>query len=135
LAAPVDALSDGKLTIRLCYDYVTEEYPEWVNSQYNDTLNIRVVLPSGAVRQLAAESVNTTDWTPITGIDFPGGDSTVGHSGWHCPHVDIPGSDLRPPTGPGPGGWSSWPQLRLEVADVGDAIYDSVALLDLISVH
>jgi hypothetical protein len=97
-------------------------------------MQIAVVLPSGARRLLAEESVNTTAWTRITGIDFPGGDHTVGHSGWHCPGIDIPAADLRQPATPGPGGWGAWPQLRLEVTDLGDDIYDSVALVDLIAV-
>jgi subtilisin family serine protease len=133
LAAPVNALSGGILTISLCYDYVTEEYPEFVGTQFNDTLRIRVVLPNGVSRPFVDESVNTTAWTRITGINFPGGDTTVGHSGWKCPSIDIPAADLQQPH-TSVGGWAAWPQIRLEVADAGDDIYDSVALLDLIAV-
>ena len=116
-----DALRNGSVKLSLQYDFVTEEYPEFVGSQYNDAMRIVVRLPNNETRTLADESVNTTNWTPVSGIDFPGGDSTVGQSGWKTASVSIPASDL---------GGSG--EMTIEVFDVGDEIYDSVGLVDAI---
>jgi Subtilase family len=114
-----DSLRNGVVNLSLRYDYVTEEYPEYVGTQYNDSLVVLAHLPNGETRELANESVNATNWTPVSGIDFPGGDSTVGQSGWKTAAATIPAAALG-----GPG------DLTIEVFDVGDAIYDSVALID-----
>jgi hypothetical protein len=116
-----DALRGGSVKLSLKYDFVTEEYPEFVGSQFNDAMRIVVRLPNQETRTLADESVNTTNWTPVSGIDFPGGDSTVGQSGWKTASTTIPASAL--------GGSGD---LTIEVFDVGDAIYDSVGLVDAI---
>ncbi len=116
-----DALRNGSVNLSLQYDFVTEEYPEFVGSQYNDAMRIVVRLPNNETRTLADESVNTTNWTPVSGINFPGGDSTVGQSGWKTASVSIPAAAL--------GGSGD---LTIEVFDVGDAIYDSVGLVDSI---
>jgi subtilisin family serine protease len=116
-----DALRNGVVNLSLRYDYVTEEYPEFVGSKYNDSLLVLAHLPNGETRVLADESVNATNWTPVSGIDFPGGDSTAGQSGWKTATAAIPASALG-----GPG------DLTIEVFDVGDAIYDSVALVDAV---
>ena len=116
-----DALRNGVVNLSLRYDYVTEEYPEFVGSQFNDSLIVVAHLPNGETRVLASESVNATNWTPVSGIDFPGGDSTTGQSGWKTASTTIPASALG-----GPG------DLMIEVFDLGDAIYDSVALVDAV---
>jgi subtilisin family serine protease len=116
-----DALRDGVVRLSLRYDYVTEEYPEFVGSQYNDSLIVVARLPNGETRVLADESVNTTNWTPVSGIDFPGGDFTAGQSGWKTVGTTIPASAL--------GGAG---EITIEVFDMGDAIYDSVALVDAV---
>jgi hypothetical protein len=118
-----DWLRDNRITVSLSYNYVTEEYPEYVGSQYNDDLRIALALPNGEERLLATETVNTTAWTPISGIDFPGGDFTSGQSGWKTVTATIPASAL--------GGAGSF---DIVVRDIGDAIYDSVALIDRVFV-
>jgi hypothetical protein len=105
--------------LRFSYNYVTEEYPEFVGSQFNDDLTVTLITPGGNRIPLAFESVNTTGWTPISGIDFPGGDSTVGQSGWKTAQVSVPIADLQ--------GASTF---QLEISDRGDSIYDSAVLLD-----
>lgn len=119
-----DAIEDGSIRFSLRYDYVTEEYPEFVGTQFNDDFTIRLLLPDGETRTLATESVNATAWTPVSGIDFPGGDATVGQSGWRTVSAQIPESALG-----GDG------DLTLVVSDRGDAIYDSVALVDAIRIE
>ena len=133
LALPVDALSDDDLRVELCYNYVTTEYPEWLDSIFNDTMRIRIVLPGGSQVGQIDESVNSTNWTEISGIDSLQGDSTVGESGWKCDSITVPAASLQQPS-LGPGGWSTWPALRIVVDDAGDSIYDSVALVDNITV-
>ncbi|MDR2564682.1 MAG: S8 family serine peptidase [Bifidobacteriaceae bacterium] len=128
LALPVAALSKGNLQVDLCYNYVTEEYPEWVGSEYNDKMRIRVISPGGGEIGQIDESVNVTNWTSISGIDFPGGDSTVGESGWKCASIAVPAASLQH------GDSGPFPALRIVVEDLGDAIYDSVVLVDNITV-
>jgi hypothetical protein len=106
-----------KLTIRLDYNYITEEYPEWVGSIYNDLFRATVVTSNGSVIPLAFESVNTTSFKSITGIDFPGGDTTLGQSGWKTVSAVVP---IAPGT----------TRITLFVTDQGDAIYDTVVTLD-----
>jgi subtilisin family serine protease len=118
---PANALRNGKVDLSLKYDFVTEEYPEYVGSEFNDTMLIVVRLPNGEAWTLADESVNSTNWTPVSGIDFPGGDSTVGQSGWKSASTSIPAAAL---------GGSG--EITIEVFDVGDEIYDSVGLIDVV---
>ena len=65
--------------------------------------------------------MNTTAWTPVTGIDFPGGDTTVGQSGWRYASVVVDAARLV--------GHDS---LQLFVTDIGDTAYDSVGPIDAI---
>ena len=97
---------------------------ELLGSQFNDLFTVDVVLPDGTRVNLVDESVNTTAWTPVTGIDLAGGDSTVGQSGWRVASASIEGVDF---SGNG--------QLRIEVSDVGDSVFDSIALIDDIIVN
>ena len=115
---------DEDLELSFRYNYVTEEYPEFVGTQFNDDLEISLRLPSGNVIPIASESVNTTGWTPISGINFPGGDSTVGQSNWKTADLTVPISQL--------GGATTF---QLVIRDVGDAIFDSIALVDAFSLR
>lgn len=113
------AIEDGvtSLPIKFEYNFVTEEYPEWVGSIYDDSLRIVLVAPNGAETILAQESINNSNFSTITGIDFPGGDNTVGQTGWKTVNKTISVS-----SGSG--------TYRIEIRDAGDDIYDSVVLLD-----
>jgi len=112
-------IQSGVTSIPLKFDYnfVTEEYPEWVGTIYNDALFITMQTPSGNIVSLAQESVNSSAFVPVGGIDFPGGDNTVGMTGWKSVTVSVPVSE-------GPGTY------RIFISDAGDDIYDSVVLLD-----
>lgn len=117
---PSGSLADGELTISFWYNYLTEEFPEFVNAGFNDQFTVTVEITDGAgTRTVAEESVDTTAWTPITGIDLPGGDSTLGESGWRQATTTIPAALLTGET-----------VISITVKDNGDAIYDSIALLD-----
>jgi len=108
------------IPIKFEYNFVTEEYPEWVGTIYDDALRITLTAPDGTETVLATESVNGSSFTMYTdspAIDFPGGDNTVGQTGWK------PASAIIPVT-QGSGTY------RIKITDAGDDIYDSVVLID-----
>lgn len=99
------------------YNFVTEEYPEWVGSPFNDNVRITLVTPSGMEVLLAYEEVNSATFLMVGGIDFPGGDHTTGATGWKTASATVPVTQ-------GPGKYS------IRVRDEGDGIYDSNLLVD-----
>jgi len=106
--------------IKFEYNFVTEEYPEWVGTIFNDALEIVLTAPNGTKTVLASEDINGSSFTMYTGyppIDFPGGDHTVGQTGWKTASSTIPVTQ-------GAG------KYTIEVKDAGDDIYDSVILID-----
>jgi hypothetical protein len=103
--------------ISFSYDFVTEEWPEFVGTSYNDNMRITLIKPDGTTAQLAFESVNGSTFFGVGGIDFPGGDTTVGHTGFKFVSMNIPVT-----AGPG--------TYRIVVRDEGDGIYDSNVLID-----
>ena len=103
--------------VKFDYDFVSEEYPEFVNQGFNDNMRITLVKPDGTTQQLAFESIDGSPYTLIGGIDFPGGDNTVGHTGFKMVSMTIPVT-----AGPG--------VYRIVVRDEGDGIYDSQVLID-----
>jgi len=116
---PHDALKDGRLRVSLYDNFISEEYPEFVNTGFNDTFKVKLGLGDLSSETLVDESVNTTAWTPVTGIDFPGGDTTVGQSGWRYASVVVDASRL-----------ADYDSLQLFVTDIDDTAYDSVGLID-----
>lgn len=103
--------------ISFTYNFVTEEWPEFVGTSYNDNMRITLIKPDGSTAQLAFESVNGSTFFGVGGIDFPGGDNTVGHTGFKLVSMNIPVT-----AGPG--------TYRIVVRDEGDGIYDSNVLID-----
>jgi len=101
------------------YAFLSEEFPEFVGSIYNDSLTIKLRAPNGAETVLATESINASAYSMISGLDFPGGDTTVGWTGWKTVSVDIPVT-----AGAG--------TYDLFLSDAGDGIYDTVVLVDCI---
>ena len=99
------------------YDFITEEYPEFVGTQFDDFVIITMTPPGGSPVTLAMESVNASTFSAVGGIDFPGGDSTTGHTGWKTGTAMVPVT-----TGAG--------QYLIEISDTGDDVYDSVVLID-----
>ena len=64
------------------YNVVSEEPMEWVGSSYDDTFEVNVYNEKGEMERIVFESINTSEWSPIDGIDFYGGDSTTYMTGW-----------------------------------------------------
>ena len=107
LTVPADAAQ-----IKFSYNFLTNEYPEWVGSAYNDLFN--VILYSGlGASLLVEERVNTSD------LD-DSGSGYDGETGWKQATVDI--SEVA--------GTNDVITLKFVVADVTDTIYDSVGLID-----
>lgn len=107
-----------ELALSFSYAMVTEEYPEWVKRGYNDHFVVTLTTPAGTTHQLAIETVDGSSFVPISGIDFPGGDTTVGWTGWKSVN------SVKIPVTPGGGTY------RLRVEDRGDGIFDTNGLLD-----
>jgi len=107
----------GATRLSIHYNFVSEEYPEWVGSQYNDVFNATLHTPDGS-REIAFEEVNSANFQPVSGIPCGSGDCTWGQTGWLTASIDV----------------SQWAgiddTLTLTVHDVGDTIYDTVVLLD-----
>ncbi|MDF1584388.1 MAG: choice-of-anchor L domain-containing protein [Methyloprofundus sp.] len=112
-------VQDGVTSVPITFKYafISEEYPEWVGTQFNDSLVIRLKSPNGSVTTLANETINSAGFSPISGIDFPGGDSTVGWTGWKTVTQEIPIT-----AGEG--------EYEILLEDAGDSIYDTVLLID-----
>lgn len=104
----------GATTLRIRYNFVSDEYPEWVGSSYNDVFNATLFTPDGST-EIAFEEVNSAPFSPVSGI--PGG-GTWGQTGWREAHVNV----------------SAWAgktdTITLSVHDVGDTVVDTVVLFD-----
>ena len=120
---PGNRLENDEITINLWYNYVTDEFPEFVGTQFNDLFTVDIILPDGTRRNVVNESVNTTNFTPLTGVELVGGDDTVGELGWRFESITIAGADLD-------GGG----EIMILVEDAGDSVFDSIALIDAVSV-
>lgn len=109
-------IPSGAKTLTFDYNFVSEEFPEFRNSIYNDTFNM-TLSSSKKSEQIAFESVNSSTTTPVEGIDFPGGDNTVEMTGWKKKTISL--SQFGNPG-----------IITITITDLGDTIYDSVVLLD-----
>ena len=114
----------GATKLTLNYNFVSEEYPHWVGSSYNDVMRITLHTPDGS-REIAFEDVNNADFKPVYGIPdyvegiyIGSGDGSWGETGWLTASIDV----------------SQWAgtedTLTITVHDVGDTIFDSIVLVD-----
>ena len=95
------------------YNVISEEPMEYVGSTFDDTF---------VVKQVVYESVNSSSWTAVDGIDFLGGDDTTYHTGWKTKELDL----------------SSYVNTSITLTfwtyDKGDSIYDTATLIDNIHI-
>ena len=111
-------------TIEFSYDVVSEEPFEYVGTKYNDVFQVDILNTDGTLLDtLALESVNTSEWFAIDGIDFPGGDETTYHTRWQTVTSDAISKYC-----------GQLIVLRFTVQDAGDAIYDTAALIDSVNI-
>ncbi len=106
-----------ELPLEFTYNFITEEYPEYIGSQFDDTLLITLTLPDGTVQELVTESVNDSEFTLVEGLDLPDGDDTAGQTGFKTVNFVIPVTE-------GEG------EYRINISDQEDGLYDSVLLID-----
>jgi len=119
LIKELNFVADSDFTIKFWYNFVSEEYPEYVNSMFDDNLKIKLVAPDGTETILAQESINSSNFEAVSGIDFPGGDSTVGQlkGGWKEVNKTVA---VKKGSG----------AYKIVIEDAGDDIFDTAVLLD-----
>jgi hypothetical protein len=115
-------IEGGQTTLSFSYNVVSEEPYEWVGSKYDDKFYAELVC-DGISYNIAAESVNKSEWYEIYGIDFDGGDGTTYHTGWKFVEFDVSQFQNKTVT------------LRFIVYDVGDSVYDTATLIDNVTLH
>ena len=95
---------------------------EYVGSSFDDKFYAVIIDENGNSTQIAYESVNTSSWTQVTGINFEGGDSTAYQTGWKTVSVDISAYQ------------GQYITIRFVTFDVGDSAYDTAGLIDNVRV-
>lgn len=111
-------------TLTFEYNVISEEPSEYVGSQYDDQFDVLLNPaptnsdPNPQSITVAIETINTSTWLPISGINFPGGDDTVFETGWQSVSFDLTPYQGREV------------ELLFRTFDQGDAIYDTAALID-----
>ena len=120
--------------IEFDYNFISEEYPEFVDQGYNDTLRILLqnfnpghpeeIVSSINLAQESIDDANFVLWTNNP-PNFPGGDNTVGQTGKRtvCRSIDTGIFGGRNFEG-------IWLRFLVTIEDRGDGIYDSLVLLD-----
>jgi len=106
----------------LWYDVISEEPMEYVNSQFDDQVLMQI--GEGTPTTFVFESVNTSTWSPISNIDFPGGDSTTFHTIWR----KVESVDLTAFRG-------KYVTLMVQCFDKGDSIFDTAVILDGVAIE
>lgn len=106
----------------LWYDVISEEPLEWIGKGYDDKVEILIGEPHKQPEALVIETVNGSEWFPIDGIDFPGGDDTTYHTGAKYASVS-----LEPYRG-------KTVVLAMHCWDEGDSAWDTAAIIDSIQV-
>ncbi len=115
---------EGVQTIEFMYDIISEEPMEYVGTMFNDIFTVDLLSTDGTILDnLAYESINTSTWYAVDGIDFPYGDDTTFHTRWKT----ISSNAIEKYTG-------QLVVIRFTVHDAGDSIYDTAAIIDSISI-
>ena len=116
-------IPEGCKTLKLDYDFISEELPEYKDSKYNDHLQIWLKgNSSDEPIMIVEETVNESEWTPLGGNYFADGDETTYHTGQKTASYDI-------------SGLGNEITLTILVWDEGDSIYDSAVAIDNIRLN
>ncbi len=116
-------IPDGCSTLTFYYNFVSEEPMEYVGSIFNDAFAIQLKQGTTVKHNEILESINTSTWYNVGGIDFYGGDQTVYQTQWKKATLNISAYNGQTIT------------FSFIVYDVGDTIYDSVCLIDNVSIQ
>ena len=111
---------EGTTSLSFDYNVVSEEPMEYVGSSFDDKFVAQLLNSNGEVIcELAYESVNTSTWHKIDGINFEGGDHSTYETTWKQVNdttiANYVGQDVT---------------IRFAVWDMQDSIYDTAALID-----
>lgn len=112
----------GVQNLRLDFNFVSEEFPEFVGSIFNDNFRAVITTPNGQ-STFAQVSVNVSGGFALIGdCFFPGGDFTCGQTGWRQASVDLSAF----------AGTNQMIQVDLlfSANDAGDNIFDTHVLVD-----
>jgi hypothetical protein len=105
-------------TLSFNFRFMSEEYPEWVGTQYNDFFRVFLTTPSGT-QQIAFDTngnpinVNNNFFDPAI---YPAGTKFDGTTPLLTTMATVTGGDII--------------TLTFEVADMGDNIYDTAVFID-----
>lgn len=116
-------IPSGIKKLSFSYNVVSEEPMEYVDSQYDDKFEA-VFITSDEKVIMAEESVNTSTWTPIDGINFYDGDDTTFMTGWKHVEFDVSAYAGQQPI-----------VIEFHTWDQGDSIYDTAALIDNVKLN
>ena len=110
--------------LKFDYDLISEEPMEYLNSKYDDRVDVYLVV-DGKETKVLTKGINDSTWLqPKIEVDFAGGDKTTYHTGWIPLTVDL----SAVPKG-------AQVMLKFNVTDVGDSAYDTAALIDNIRIE
>ncbi len=111
---------EGANSISFDYDVVSEEPMEFVGTEFDDRFVAELYNADGKLLEtFAAESVNSSTWYAISGVDFYGGDDTTYHTRWKT----ITSNAISKYRG-------QTVTIRFSVYDKGDSIFDTATLID-----
>jgi hypothetical protein len=115
-------IPEGKTTLSFSYNFLSEEFMEWVNSQYQDYFQVSIATNTNSTT-LLYKNINglSTEVDSVDNIDFDQGD--VWMTGWRTVSLDISAYAGKGVT------------LTFKCGDVGDSIYDTAVLIDDIKVQ
>lgn len=116
---------------KMLFNFVTTEFPYWQGSEYNDYFQVTLEGPSGKKTFSAAEFLNSTNFSLVTGLPsdvlegwgWANGGWVGGQTGWQ--NKSSGSLALK----------SGIYRLRISVHDVGDRIVDSAILVDRVSLR
>lgn len=112
----------GVRTLRLDFNFISEEFPEFVGTIFNDAFSARITTPNGQSTFAAVSVNNSGGFSLIGNCFFPGGDSTCGQTGWRQGSVDLSAfAGTNTPISV---------ELLFSAIDAGDNIYDTHVLVD-----
>ncbi len=109
----------NKTMLEFSYDFISEEPMEYVGSGFDDKFEIQILDSyDNILYSKVLETINTSKWYAVSGVNFDGSDNTAYHTKWKTVSIDI--SPYQNDT----------IIIKFLVYDVGDSAYDSAVVLD-----
>ncbi len=112
----------GVRTFRFDFNFVSEEFPEFVGSVFDDSFRALITTPNGQSTFAQVSVNNSQGFTLIGDCGFPDGDSTCGQTGWRQGSVNLSSFSGT--------GTPITVELLFSSNDAGDNIYDTHVLID-----